>query len=82
LQNTNISNVDISDGEIVYRKSYSVTVASNGLTATLESDTNVSLEPFDEEDYSLVYSDGTIEPLTSGQFTITAASNFNISEFK
>ncbi|NDB30464.1 hypothetical protein EB151_13075, partial [archaeon] len=78
LQNSNISNVDISDGEIVYRKSYSVTVASNGLTATLESNTNVSLEPFDEEDYSLVYSDGTIEPLTSGQFTITAARTLTL----
>ena len=78
LQNTNISNVDISDGEIVYRKSYSVTVASNGLTATLESDTNISLEPFDEEDYSLVYSNGTIEPLTSGQFTITGARTLTL----
>jgi hypothetical protein len=78
LPNSNISNVDISDGEIVYRKSYSVTIASNGLTATLESDTKVSLEPFDTEDYSLVYSDGTIEALSSGQFTITGGRTLTL----
>jgi hypothetical protein len=78
LQNTNISNVDISDGEIVYKKSYSVTVASNGLTATLESDTNITLEPFDSEDYTLVYSDGTIETLTSQQFTITSGRTLTL----
>jgi len=78
LENTNISNVDISDGQIVFRKSYSVTVASNGLTATLESDTNVSLEPFDEEDYTLVYSNGVVEPLTANKFTITAARTLTL----
>ena len=78
LQNSNISSVDVSEGEIVYRKSYSVTVSSNGLTATLETDTNISLEPFDEEDYSLVYANGTIEPLTSGQFTITSARTLTL----
>jgi hypothetical protein len=44
LENTNIGNVDVSEGEIVFRKSYSVTVASNGLTSTLESDTDITLE--------------------------------------
>jgi len=78
LDNTNISNVDISEGEIVFRKSYSVTVASNGLTATLESDTNLTLEPFDEEDYALVYSNGVVEPLTKNQFTITAARTLTL----
>lgn len=78
LQNSNISSVDVSNGEIVYRKSYSVTVSSNGLTATLETDTSISLEPFDEEDYSLVFDDGTIETLTSGQFTITSARTLTL----
>ena len=78
LDNQNIATVDVSEGEIVFRKSYSVTVASNGLTATLETDTNLSLEPFDEEDYSLVFDDGTIETLTSGQFTITSARTLTL----
>lgn len=78
LQNPNVASVDVSNGEIVYRKSYSVTVASNGLTATLESDTDITLEPFDEEDYSLVFSDGTIETLTSNQFTITSGRTLTL----
>ena len=78
LQNPNVASVDVSDAEIVYRKSYSVTVASNGLTATLESDTSITLEPFDEEDYSLVFSDGTIERLTSSQFTITSGRTLTL----
>jgi hypothetical protein len=78
LQNTNVESVDVSEGEIVYRKSYPVTVSSNGLTATLETDTNITLEPFDEEDYSLVFSDGTIEKLTSNQFSITSGRTLTL----
>jgi len=78
LTNSNIENVDVSEGEIVYRKSYSVNISSNGLTATLETDTNITLEQFDEEDYSLVFDDGTIEPLTSGQFTITSGRTLTL----
>jgi hypothetical protein len=78
LQNQNVASVDVSDAEIVYRKSYSVTVASNGLTATLESDTSITLEPFDEEDYYLVFSDGTVETLTSSQFTITSGRTLTL----
>jgi hypothetical protein len=78
LQNSNIASVDVSEGEIVYRKSYPVTVSSNGLTATLETDINITLESFDEGDYSLVFSDGTIETLTSGQFTITSGRTLTL----
>jgi len=78
LENSNIENVDISEGEIVYRKSYPVTISSNGLTSTLETDTNITLEQFDEEDYSLVFDDGTIETLTSGQFTITSGRTLTL----
>jgi len=79
LDNSNVASVDVSEGEIVFRKSYSVTVASNGLTATLESDTDITLEQFDEEDYSLVFNDGTIETLTSGQFTITSGRTLTLT---
>ena len=78
LENSNIGSVDVSEGEIIFRKSYSVTVASNGLTATLESDTDITLEPFDEEDYSLVYGDGTIETLSAGQFSISSGRTITL----
>jgi hypothetical protein len=79
LENSNIASVDVSEGEIIFRKSYSVTVASNGLTSTLESDTDITLEPFDEEDYSLVFSDGTIETLTAGQFSISSGRTLTLT---
>jgi hypothetical protein len=78
FENTNISSVDVSDGEIIFKKSYDVTISSNSLTATLETGLDVTLEPFDEEDYSLVYSNGNIEPLTSSKFFITSARTINL----
>jgi hypothetical protein len=78
FENTNISSVDVSDGEIVFKKSYDVVVSSNSLTATLETGLDVTLEPFDEEDYTLVYSNGDIEPLNASKFFITAARTINL----
>lgn len=78
FENTDISSVDISDGEIIFKKSYDVTISSNSLTATLETGLDVTLEPFDEEDYTLVYSNGDIETLTSSKFFITSARTINL----
>lgn len=72
LEHKNISSVDLSSGNLIFRKSYPVTISSNSFTITLESDTSITAEPFDEEDYTLIHSNGTIEPLEESQFTITA----------
>jgi len=71
LEHSDISSVDLSSASLVYRRSYPVTISNNSVTATLESDTTITAEPFDEEDYTLIYDDGTIEPLTSDQFTVS-----------
>jgi hypothetical protein len=78
FENTDIASVDLTNGEVIFRKSYDVTISSNALTATLESGTDITLVPFDEEDYNLVYSNGTIEPLTSSQFSITSGRTINL----
>ena len=70
LTHSNVASVDLSEGQVVIRKSYSVTISSNSLTATLENDSNLTLEPYDEESYSLVYSNGTIEPLFRQNFSV------------
>ena len=70
LANTNISSVDLSQAQLVIRKSYTVNIASNSLTAVLENDSKFTLEPYDEESYSLVFSDGTIEPLYQQNFSV------------
>lgn len=71
LEHNDVSSVDLSSASLVYRRSYPVTISNSSVTATLESDTTITAEPFDEEDYTLVYDDGTIEPLTSDQFSVS-----------
>jgi len=71
FENTDISSVNLNDADIVFRKSYDVTISSNSLTATLETGLDVTLEEFDEEDYNLVFSNGDIESLTSSQVSVS-----------
>lgn len=78
FENEYVSSVDLSSSEIVIRKSYSVTVSSNSLTSQLETDSSYTLEPYDEESYTLVYDTGVIEPLTKEQFSISGGRTINL----
>lgn len=71
LNNKNVESLDLSTSSIIIRKSYNVTVASNAFSATLESDIDLTLEPFDEEDYSLAYVGGDVEPLNSQKVSVS-----------
>ena len=74
-----IASVDLTGSEIVIRKSYGIsTVSSYSATATLETDTNLSIEPFTIEGYNLVYSDGTIQSLSSQNVSITGGRTINL----
>ena len=66
-----VSSVDLSNSQLIIKKSYLVTVSNNSVITTVETDSRFTLEPFDEEDYSLVYTDGVIQPLFRQNFTIT-----------
>ena len=66
-----ISNVDLSDSEIQIRKQFTLNVASNRATVTI-SNTDQFFQPFDEERYNLVFSDGTIEDLNAQKLTLDA----------
>ena len=48
-----------------------MTVAANAFSATLESDVDLTLEPFDEEDYTLTYVGGDVEPLTRQKIALS-----------
>ena len=61
-----ISSVDLTTSDIQIRKQYTLNISSNRGTVTIE-DIDTFFQPFDEERYNLVYSDGTIEPLTSAK---------------
>lgn len=71
LNHKNVESLDLSTSSIILRKSYNVSVAANAFSATLESDIDLTLEPFDEEDYTLTYVGGDVEPLTSQKITVS-----------
>lgn len=68
LPKNNISNVDVSNSTLTIRKNFSVNISGNKLSSAVTSGTNETFLPFDEERYSLIRSDGTIEPLSSDKF--------------
>ena len=79
LPKQNIESVNFADSNlIISRQITGQTVASNSLTLSSQAGLNVNagitsafFEPFDAEKYSITYQDGSIEPLTSDQVSIT-----------
>lgn len=68
----NIANLDLSTSTILIKKSYTILVSSNAHSSTLETDNNLTLEPFDEEDYTLTYiSSGIVEPLDNQKLSVS-----------
>ena len=72
LNNDNISSLDLKDSNVVFRKSYTIQISGNGYNGTLpETDGELNLEPFDEEDYNLTYiSTGVVESLTDQKISV------------
>jgi hypothetical protein len=68
LPKNNISNVDLTNANLTIRKSFTVNIVSNQLSAAVVAGTNETFLPFDEERYSLIRSDGSTELLTSDRF--------------
>ena len=83
LPRENIATVDSSNSNlIITRQITDQIISSKSLTITSQAALNASsgitsafFEPFDEEKYSIAYQDGTIEPLTSDQVSITNGGN-------
>ena len=71
LPESYISNVDLSNSELQIRRQFSLNVSSNRGSVTV-SETNQFFQPFDEERYNLVYSDGTVESLNSQKVTFNS----------
>ena len=72
LTYNNVASVDLNGANIVFKKSYNITVASNAYSGTLETDADLTLEPFDEEDYNVTYkTTGKVENLTNQKLTVS-----------
>ena len=89
LPKPNISNVNLADSNLVIYKQITgapANISSNTITfsssvglQTSAGITSVFFEPFDAERYSINYSDGSTEPLTDDQVSIT--NNGNVITF-
>ena len=72
LTYNNVASVDLNGADIVFKKSYNITVASNAYSGTLETDADLTLEPFDEEDYNVTYkTTGKVELLSNQKLTVS-----------
>tara|TARA_R100001460_G_scaffold10207_2_gene24138 strand:- start:891 stop:8294 length:7404 start_codon:yes stop_codon:yes gene_type:complete len=83
LPRKNIADVDTSNSNLIIGKqilnkaisSSTITLASSDALNASAGITSAFFEPFDAEKYSIQYSDGTTEPLTSDQVVITNGGN-------
>ena len=74
LPNSNIESLDLTDSQVQFR--IEVTGESTDGSGQLDlpslTGTDKVYAPFDEERYSVFYSDGTVEPLTTDQLVLTS----------
>ena len=68
-----ISDIDIDDSTIRVRKEYNVNISNSSGTIN-EGDSNFAFVGYGIDKYTLVYSDGTVEPLTSQKIVISGNS--------
>jgi hypothetical protein len=73
LPKEKISNVDLTNSNIVIKKQIDVTISSNSV-GPINADTNETFLSFDEERYALIREDGTMENLSSDKFSFTNGS--------
>jgi hypothetical protein len=72
LGKPNIASLNLTNSSITLKKSYKVTIVAGAFSGTLETDINLNLEPFDEEDYNLTYvTTGSIETLDSQKVAVS-----------
>ena len=74
LPNTNIESVDLTDSLLQTRvEDTGLSTDGDGiLTMPSLTGTDLVYAPFDEERYTVIYTDGSIETLTSDQFELTS----------
>ena len=66
-----ISDIDLTSSNLVIRKTFTVNIATNKLSAPVTASANETFLAFDEERYALIRSNGNTEELTSDRFEFT-----------
>ena len=74
LPKNNVSNVDLTSASLTIRKSNTVNISDNQLSAVVVAGTNETFLPFDVERYALIRSDGSTEVLTEDKISLNTGS--------
>ena len=69
----NVSEVDTTSSNVSIRKTFTVSI-TNGTMSSVNSGTNETFLPFDEERYTLVRSNGQFEVLTQDKFVLSGGN--------
>ena len=83
LPKKNVSILNTSNSNLIISKqitgvpinSSAIEISSSAAFSPNAGVTSAFFEPFDEEKYSIHYGDGTVDPLTSGQVTLSNGNN-------
>ena len=72
-----VSDVDLSNTTLTIKKLFDVKInaSTDSLTASVSSGNNETFLPFDDDRYSLIRQDGTIELLTDDKFTFSGGNS-------
>lgn len=73
MPHLNLESTNLDNANLVIRKGFTVNITSNS-TGAIASGANEVFLPFDEERYTLVRSDGSIEVLTQDRFIFSSGS--------
>ena len=73
MPDLNIESTNLDNANLVIRKGFSVNITNNS-TGAIAAGANEVFLPFDEERYTLVRSDGSIEVLTQDRFVFASGS--------
>ena len=66
--------VDLENAVLDIRRSFSVTIDSNGDTSVITAGNKEVFLNYDDERYSVTKSNGTIEPLNSGKLVLSSGN--------
>ena len=71
MPHLNVESTNLDNANLIIRKGFTVNISNNS-TGAISAGANEVFLPFDEERYTLVRSDGSIEVLTQDRFTFSA----------
>ncbi len=81
INKSNVANLDLTGSDITIRRSSTVTVSNGGCSLnSLLTSADLTFVPFDEEDYNLTFTDGSVEELSSQKVDISNKKLLNISK--